>query len=62
MNIHYAPSSNKGCFTACGKRAWHTRTVQTRIRYCATCEKCLEVPRMQDVRTRQKILDEIDDK
>lgn len=60
--IHYAKSCNKGDFTACGKRAWYKRTVQTRIRYCATCEKCLEVLRKQDFRKYTEMLRDQDNK
>ncbi len=60
--MHYARSQSKGCYTACGKRAWYERTVQTRIRYCTTCKKCLEVLRKQAFREYTKMLEERDNK
>jgi len=41
--VHYAKSSYRGSFTACGKRAWWTRTRHTRDVYAVTCPKCKAV-------------------
>lgn len=60
--VHYTKSFNKGSYTACGKRAWYKRTKGSRIRYHATCEKCLEVLRIQDFRAELEMLEQRDNK
>ena len=38
--IHYAMPRRKGNYTACGRRAWYTRTRYTHDVYTVTCPKC----------------------